>query len=252
MTAAMTAVVLVRDEGDLRRITLNRPEKINALDTAMLLALTEAVEGAPRAGAVMVAIDGAGPRGFCAGGDVAEMGRGAEAFAAQEEALRAAMQALHGSAVPVVSVVHGRTLGAGCIVACLSDLVLGADSVQFGFPEMRFGLYPAFVHAALTERLPAALAFQICAGGRMLSAAEAYGFGFLTEILPAEGFAGAVEARVAHYRERVDALVIGRRILRMEDRPSMAEKTRRLAPLLAENHAAPSVRRLLAGLSFAR
>lgn len=248
----MTDSLRVRDDGDLRRVTLNRPEKINALDTATLRALAEAVDGAPDAGAALVVIDGAGPRGFCAGGDVAEMGRGAEAFAAQEEALRGAMQALHGSAVPVVSVVHGRTLGAGCIVACLSDLVLGADSVQFGFPEMRFGLYPAFVHAALTERLPAALAFQILAGGRMMTAAEAYGFGFLTEILPADGFAETVETRIAHYRERIDALVIGRRILRMDDRPSMAEKTRRLAPLLSENHAAPSLRRLLAGLSFAR
>lgn len=248
----MTETLLVRDDGDLRRITLNRPAKINALDTATLRALAEAVDGAPAAGIALVAIDGAGPRGFCAGGDVAEMSRGAEAFAAQEEALRAAMQALHGSAVPVISVVHGRTLGAGCIVACLSDLVLGADDVQFGFPEMRFGLYPAFVHAALTERLPAALAFQILAGGRMMDAAEAYGFGFLTEILPADGFAEAAEARIAWYRDRLDALAAGRRILRMESRPSMAEKTARLAPLLAENHAAPSVRRLLSGLSFAR
>lgn len=248
----MTGTLLVRDDGDLRRITLNRPAKINALDTATLRALAEAVDGAPVAGAALVTIDGAGPRGFCAGGDVAEMSRGAAAFAAQEEALRAAMQALHGSAVPVISMVHGRTLGAGCIVACLSDLVLGADGVQFGFPEMRFGLYPAFVHAALTERLPAALAFQILAGGRMMDAAEAYGFGFLTEILPADGFAEAAEARIAYYRDRLDALAAGRRILRMEDRPSMAEKTARLAPLLAENHAAPSVRRLLSGLSFAR
>ncbi|MBK4720849.1 enoyl-CoA hydratase/isomerase family protein [Azospirillum sp. YIM DDC1] len=248
----MTETLLVRDDGDLRRITLNRPAKINALDTATLRALAEAVDGAPAAGIALVAIDGAGPRGFCAGGDVAEMSRGAEAFAAQEEALRAAMQALHGSAVPVISVVHGRTLGAGCIVACLSDLVLGAEDVQFGFPEMRFGLYPAFVHAALTERLPAALAFQILAGGRMMDAAEAYGFGFLTEILPADGFAKAAEARIAWYRDRLDALAVGRRILRMESRPSMAEKTARLAPLLAENHAAPSVRRLLSGLSFAR
>ncbi|MBK3773218.1 enoyl-CoA hydratase/isomerase family protein [Azospirillum brasilense] len=248
----MTETLLVRDDGDLRRITLNRPAKINALDTATLRALAEAVDGAPAAGIALVAIDGAGPRGFCAGGDVAEMSRGAEAFAAQEEALRAAMQALHGSAVPVISVVHGRTLGAGCIVACLSDLVLGADDVQFGFPEMRFGLYPAFVHAALTERLPAALAFQILAGGRMMDAAAAYGFGFLTEILPADGFADAAEARIAYYRDRLDALAAGRRILRMESRPSMAEKTARLAPLLAENHAAPSVRRLLSGLSFAR
>ncbi len=248
----MTETLLVRDDGDLRRITLNRPEKINALDTAMLRALADAVEGAPAAGAALVVIDGVGPRGFCAGGDVAEMGRGADAFAAQEEALRAAMQALHASAVPVITVAHGKTLGAGCIVACLSDLVLGSDGVQFGFPEMRFGLYPAFVHAALTERLPAALAFQILIAGRMLNATEAYGFGFLTEILPAEGFGDAVEARIAHYRDRLDALAVGRRILRMEDRPSMAEKTRRLAPLLAENHAAPSVRRLLAGMTFAR
>ncbi|NUB15695.1 enoyl-CoA hydratase/isomerase family protein, partial [Azospirillum brasilense] len=144
----MTDTLLVRDDGDLRRITLNRPAKINALDTATLRALAEAVGGVPAAGIALVAIDGAGPRGFCAGGDVAEMSRGAEAFAAQEEALRAVMKALHGSAVPVISVVHGRTLGAGCIVACLSDLVLGAGHVRFGVPQVRCGPYPGLGPAA--------------------------------------------------------------------------------------------------------
>lgn len=248
----MTDAVRIRDEGGLRRLTLNRPEKMNALNTAMMRALTAAIAAAAGDGVELAVIDGVGERGFCAGGDLAEMCRGGTAFAEQEEALRALIMALHGSAVPVVCVVHGRTLGAGCIVASQSDVVLAADDLSFGFPEMRFGLYPAFVHGAIVERVSNAMAFQLCIGGRILSAAEAHTLGFVTEVLPADGFAGRAAERTGYYRERIDALVMGRRIRRMALPDSMAERMARLGPLLLENHEAPSARRLLAEMPFAR
>lgn len=248
----MSGLVLTRDDGTLRRLTLNRPEKLNALNTAMLTALAEGIRTAPAAGTALIVIDGAGERGFCAGGDVAEMASGADAFAAQERALRDLMAALADSAVPVITVTHGRTMGAGCIIACLGDIALGPEDLSFGFPEMRFGLYPAFVHAALCERLPPALAFQFCIGGRTLDAAEAWRHGLLTERLPAAGYREAVEARIAHHRQRLDGLAAGRRVRRMVLPAAMAERLDVLAPVLNENFGAPSTRDLLAAMPFAR
>ncbi|HYG85415.1 MAG TPA: enoyl-CoA hydratase/isomerase family protein [Azospirillum sp.] len=248
----MTDAVRIRDDRGLRRLTLDRAEKMNALNTAMMRALTAAVEAAPNDGIELLVIEGAGERGFCVGGDVAEMRRGGTVFAEQEEALRALIVALHTAAVPVICLVHGRTLGAGCIIASLSDVVLAADNLHFGFPEMRFGLYPAFVHGAILERVSNAMAFQLCIGGRILSAAEALSFGFVTEVLSAEGFANHAAGRIAHYRERIDALVMGRRIRHMALPDSMAARMAELAPLLLENHEAPSARRLLAEMPFAR
>jgi enoyl-CoA hydratase len=154
--------------------------------------------------------------------------------------------------VPVITVTHGRTLGAGCIIACLGNIALGPEDLTFGFPEMRFGLYPVFVHAALCERIPTTLAFQLCIGGRLLGADEAWQHGLLTERLPAAGFSDAAEARIAHYAERLDALAIGRRIRRQSLPRPMAERMALLGPLLVENHGAPSTRRLLADMPFAR
>ncbi len=248
----MTDAIRIRDDGGLRRLTLNRPDKMNALNTAMMRALAAAIVSAPGDGIELLVIDGEGERGFCAGGDIAEMRQGRAVFAQQEEALRALITALHTAAVPVVGVVHGRTLGAGCIVASLTDIVLAAEDLSFGFPEMRFGLYPAFVHGAIVERVSNALAFQLCVGGRILTAAEALSLGFATEVLPTDGFAERAAGRIAHYRERIDAVSMGRRIRRMALPAPMAERMAALAPLLVENHEAPSARRLLAEMPFAR
>ena len=108
------------------------------------------------------------------------------------------------------------------------------------------------MHGAIVERVPSALAFQLCVGGRILTAAEALMLGFATEVLPANGFTERAAERIAFYRERIDAVAMGRRIRRMALPASMAERMEALAPLLVENHEAPSVRRLLAEMPFAR
>lgn len=248
----MTEAVRIYDDGGLRRLTLNRAEKINALNTTMIRALTASITSASGDGIELLVVNGAGERGFCAGGDLAEIQQGGAAFREQEEALRGLVVALHTAAVPVLCAVHGRTLGAGCIVASLSDVVLAADSLHFGFPEMRFGLYPAFVHGAIIERVSNAMAFQLCIGGRVLSAVEALALGFVTEVLPAVDFTNAVEERVDYYRERIDAMVIGRRIRHMALSGDMDKRMAALGPLLLENHEAPSTKCLLAEMPFAR
>src|SRR5690606_33529541 len=114
-----------------------------------------------RADLGLIVIQGAGPRGLCAGADVVEVAQGGVALEAQLDALSAVVLALEGSAVPIGVLAHGRCFGAGGMLVALADLVLAADDLSLGFPEVAIGLYPAMVHAVLRTRLAETLAAQL-------------------------------------------------------------------------------------------
>lgn len=241
---AMDGAVTVAEAGGVRRIRIDRPGKANALSAAMMAELAAAI-AAPGSAALAV-IEGAGPRGFCAGADIGEFIRGAGNLARQEEGLRAIVEACLSSPRPLVAAIHGRTLGAGVLIAALCDVVLAADDLAFGLPEIRFNMYPVLVHAVLEEKVSPATAFQMCAGGRLVDAAEARALGLVTDILPAAGFAAGVEPRLAFYRDNAEALSIGRRarqVLKPSDLPARMD---RLAPLMHENFHRPGVRETIA------
>jgi enoyl-CoA hydratase len=129
-------------------------------------------------------------------------------------------------------------------MAALADLVLAAEGTTLGWPEIQLGLFPAVVAAVLRRRLPEALVHALTLGGRLLSAAEAQAMGLVTEILPAEGFAEAAEARLAFHRARAPALAAARAA-----RPAGAALLERdldaACALLLRQHAAPATRTLL-------
>lgn len=248
----MTKRVRVEDTSGLRRITLDRPEKINALDRGMMEAVAAAVRDAPTPDTRLIVLTGAGERGFCAGADVAELAAGEAALRLQISALEAVAAAFANSRTPIVALLHGRTLGAGGLIACLSTLVLAAETATIGFPEIHFGLYPMMVHAALLERVPSALAFQLCASGRVLSANQAQALGIVTEVLPTETFAAAAEERLHFFSERAEGLMLGRQAARLAADLPLIPRMAALRPLLLDNYAQPFVRDLILALARPR
>ncbi len=246
----MTAgAIEVRDAQQLRRIRLRRPDKVNALNAAMMQAIADAVRGADPAAVDLIVIDGEGGKGFCAGADIAEFSQGVDRLARQEEALLAMIEALAGASVPVCVCAHGRSFGAGGILLALADLALVADDLSFGFPEIRFGMYPVIVHAALAYRLPVAQAAQLCLSGRLLDAERSRDLGLATLILPRADFEAGCERWIAFYRERATALAMSRQAWRFERRDE-ALRTRldALAPLMLENFSGPGVRERIAAV----
>jgi enoyl-CoA hydratase len=237
--------ILEREAEGVARLTLDRPAKINALPASLLedLALRLRRLGA-REDLHLIVLEGAGPRGFCAGADVAELASGTAALRRQLDALFEAMLALQEATVPVAALPHGRCFGAGGLVVALADLVLAASDLRLGFPEIELGLYPGVVHAVLRTRLPEALAAQLCLGGRVLEAEAAQALGLVTEILPASGFATEAERRLAHYVARRAAL---RGARAMRPPTNLSADLRRAAPLLLANHADPGAQALLLG-----
>ena len=182
----MTDRVVSTLAGGILTATLNRPDKRNAIDTAMIDALLETLERADLDAEVrVVAVRGAG-RDFCAGMDLNELLTSAERTVEQNR-----QAALHFGSIfmrmrripkPVVAVVQGRALAGGCGLATACDLVLAAESSQFGYPEVQRGFVPAIVMTLLRRAVGEKVAFDLAATGRLLDATEAAAVGLVSRV----------------------------------------------------------------------
>jgi enoyl-CoA hydratase len=247
--AAMTGKWIgVTDDQAVRRIELDRPDKANALTAAMMAAIARAVREAVAADAELLVISGKGRRGFCAGADIKEFAQGEDYLKAQENALCELIHAFADSPLPVFVFAHGRTLGAGGILASLADVVLAADNLLLGFPEIRFNMYPVIVHAALMQKVSAPFASQLCTTGRLLNAAEAQATGLVSEVLPTPDFDAEAENRLRFFSERRAALTMAKRAARatLPVEP-LRQRLALLAPMMMENYRRPAVQEMIAG-----
>ena len=245
----MTATSIgVTDDSGLRRIALERPEKANALTAAMMNAIAQAVRESTGAGAELLLITGQGPSGFCAGADIEEFAQGEDYLKAQEHGLCELIEALADSPLPIFLLAHGRTLGAGGILASLADVVLAADNLLFGFPEIRFNMYPVIVHAALMQKVSGPIASQLCTTGRLLDAAEAQSAGLVSEVLPAASFDAEAASRIRFFSERRAALAMAKRAARATvPIEPLRQRLALLAPMMLENYRRPGVQETISG-----
>ncbi len=182
----MSDRVLVEVAGGVLTATLNRADKRNAIDTVMIDALLTALEQADLdAGVRVVAVRGAG-RDFCAGMDLNELL--ASADHTLEENRQAALQfaevfvRMRRLPKPVVAVVQGRALAGGCGLATACDLILAAESAQFGYPEVQRGFVPAIVMTMLRRTVGEKIAFDLATTGRLLDGTEAAALGLASRV----------------------------------------------------------------------
>jgi methylglutaconyl-CoA hydratase len=174
-------------------LTLNRPEKRNALDTGIVNSLLRELDGAELDREVRVVLVRGAGKDFCAGAaDLAELlatvEHPADQNAADTRRLGGVFLKMRQLPKVVVAAVHGRALGDGCGLASACDLVLARDDATFGCPEVKRGFVPAMVMALLRRSVGEKVAFDLVSTGRMLSAAEALGVGLVSRVLPTEGF----------------------------------------------------------------
>ncbi len=184
--------VSVAGAGEIAEVELNRPYALNALNTAMLLALTRLfTELAADARVRAVVLAAAGERAFCAGADLKERAAMTDAqFLAQRPAFRSAFGALLALPQPVLAAVHGFALGGGCELALSCDVIVADEAAVFGFPETTVGLVPGCGGTQLAaRRIGPGRAAELIFTGRQVSAAEAVTIGL------ADRLAGAGQAR---------------------------------------------------------
>ena len=187
--------------GGIMTLTLNRPDKKNAIDIRMIGALKEALRGADLDAAVrLVALRGAGPD-FCAGLDLSELLESADLLPEQNEArawdLGEIFVMLRRLPKITVAVVRGRCLAGGCGLATACDLVLADAGAQFGYPEINRGFVPAMVMTMLRRLVGEKTAFDLAATGRLIDAAEAARIGLITRALPSASFEADAAAQLA-------------------------------------------------------
>jgi enoyl-CoA hydratase len=180
--------IVVSDQGAIRRITVNRPEKLNALNATTLDALMQAFEQAANDPAVrVVVLTGAGQKAFVAGADIAEMAnlRPTEGrdFSLHGQRLMRRIETLP---KPVIGMINGFALGGGLELAMACHLRIAADTAKIGQPEINLGLIPGFGGSQRLLRLAGrAAALELCLLGAPITAERALQLGVVNKVVSA-------------------------------------------------------------------
>ena len=186
----MTFTTLLYEVTDgIARVTVNRPDKLNALNGTVIAELGDAVSRIERdAGVRGVILTGAGPKAFVAGADIGELG-GQTPMEGQARALagQRMMRRLERCGKPVIAAVNGFALGGGCELAMACHLRIAGDTARFGQPEVKLGIGPGY---GGTVRLPRLVgrgrALELLLTGAMIDAQEAWRIGLVNRVVPAD------------------------------------------------------------------
>ena len=181
-------IVLTQDRGAVRILTVNRPDKLNALNAATLDALHAAFRDAASDDAIrVVVLTGAGAKAFVAGADIAEM-NALTPVQGRDFALRGQrmMRFVETLPKPVIAMVNGFALGGGLELAMCCHLRIAADSAKLGQPEVNLGLIPGFGGTQRLLRLAGrAATLELCLTGTPVDAARALQLGIVNRVTPA-------------------------------------------------------------------
>jgi cyclohexa-1,5-dienecarbonyl-CoA hydratase len=190
--------VTVRVQDGVARVSLDRPP-LNVLDIDMLRQLNEALRQCDRTSIRVVLLDSAVPRAFSAGVDVRD--HGADRLDAMLTEVRENARLLLSVTPVTIAAIHGTALGGGAEIALLCDLVIAADDLTFGFPEIKLAAFPPVAAACLAERCGATRALQLLLG-EPIDATAAHRAGLVSRVVPANQLADTamrVAADLANY-----------------------------------------------------
>jgi enoyl-CoA hydratase/carnithine racemase len=196
--------LVVENRGAIRLLTLDRPEKRNALDTALTRALLEALRATDEDDSVRaIVLTGAGP-GFCAGADLSEFKGLADPQAAEARAeLTMNLHLIFSKLVkPVVTAINGAAMGGGAGLAIAGDMAVMAEGAKLGYPETKHGIVAAIVMANLVRQVGRKSAFELVALGEPIGAARALELGLVNRVVPDR----LVVAEALHLAERLAAV----------------------------------------------
>jgi methylglutaconyl-CoA hydratase len=205
------STVLYDIDGGVARITLNRPDKHNALNEELIEALKNALRRAHDDENVRVAILSGAGEDFSSGADLAALQKIAAATVAENlsdaRSLMELFMLIRAVRVPVVAAVRGRALAGGCGLALACDMVLAARLARFGFPEVKIGFVPAMVMAILRRCTSEKRAFELLTLATEISADEAVAYGLVNRVLDDEAFADELDV-FAHQFERLSSSAV--------------------------------------------
>ena len=201
--------ILVEADGPIARVTMNRPDRRNALSLAHMQELADCLRAIGEAReARVVVLSGNGPA-FCAGHDLSEMiGRDPEAYRRIFDVCCELMETVQAIPQPVIGKVHGVATAAGCQLAATCDLVVASEKARFATPGVRIGLFCSTPMVALSRAIGRKKAMEMLLTGDFISAEEALAEGLVNRVVPAE----ELEAETRRLAEKIceaSPLVVG-------------------------------------------
>jgi enoyl-CoA hydratase/carnithine racemase len=196
----MSAVVLTERHGPSLRITLNRPDRRNALNAEVLSLISRGLDEAEADPEIrVVVISGTGDKAFCAGGDLSASADGAP-FSVDpsrpHNMIVDAFKRIERCELPIVARVNGHALAGGFGLMCACDLAISADHASFGVPEAKIGIFPMTIMPYLLRVLPPRKFMEMCMTGESISAQEALRIGLLNAVVPAGKLDESVDALI--------------------------------------------------------
>jgi methylglutaconyl-CoA hydratase len=201
----------------IARITLNRPDKRNAITSEMMSALRDALHRSSDDPAVRVLLIRGAGKDFCAGLDLSEVLKGAEDAQASLTSARRLGDlyiAMRRHPKPIMAAVQGRALGGGAGIATASDLIIATESAQFGYPEVKLGFIPAIVATMLRRAVNERQAMELALTGEPLNASRAHVLGLINRVYPDAEFDTEVERYAARLAEQpATAMSLSKRLL---------------------------------------
>ncbi|MFQ5567243.1 MAG: enoyl-CoA hydratase-related protein [Paracoccaceae bacterium] len=190
MDLTFETLLVETPEPGILLVTMNRPERLNAMNTAMMTELRDLFAGlyVEPGGANCVVLTGAGERGFCPGADLKERdGMSDAVWRRQHAVVEQMIRAMHATPVPVIAAVNGVAMGGGLEIALACDFIYAAGHARFAFPEVTRGIMPG---AAGPQNLPRACgvrrAKEIVLTGAPFSAAQALEWGIVNRVCASE------------------------------------------------------------------
>ena len=178
--------ILVKDNPPVRTITLNRPERRNAMTQAMRTELISALEDTAVSDCRVLILTGAG-EAFCSGLDLSELeslnGKTAAEYRIDAEQLARLFMTLYELPIPTIAAVQGAAIAGGTGLAMICDFALATPSAKFGFPEVRIGFVPALVSAFLSLQAGEKVCRELLLTGRVFGADEAQRYGLVNEVV---------------------------------------------------------------------
>src|SRR5438128_6727139 len=178
-------------------VTVNRPDKLNALNDQVMLELGKAAESNPKEPEIRGAIlTGGGPKSFVAGADIGDLSRqGPFDGKARAQRGQSVLRRLETCGKPVLAAINGFALGGGCELAMACHIRIASENAKFGQPEVKLGIAPGY---GGTQRLPRlvgkGVALQLVLTGEMIDAQEAYRIGLVNKVVPAANLLAETEA----------------------------------------------------------
>lgn len=239
----MSDVVLVEKRNGAAWITLNAPEKRNALTAEMVATLTETFEQANADDAVRsIVLTGNGPA-FCAGADLKNRGAMGEPGKRGGNPFVDLLLAMRDGAKPLICAVNGAAFGGGLGLVACADIAIAADSAKFSFSEVRIGVIPAMISVVVLPKIGTHHGMRLFLTGERFDAEAGRGYGLLHDVVPADALHERVERELGEIAKGgpnavIEAKKLVRTVARLDEEAAFAYAEGVIEGLFASDEAA--------------